>query len=580
MKDPKSILQRRSRGAQGAICAAALVLLTPSVAANTVPVPNGELRTTTGRPSQTMRWPHEQRGDSVPAVVGPRRTASPVPVMRDGYASVQVNVDEFGNNILGDAANEPSIAIDPTNPNRIVIGWRQFDTVESSFRQAGYAYSRDAGRTWTFPGVLDEGVFRSDPVLAADADGHFYYYSLNAGAPSLHCDLFVSTDGGATWSDPVPAFGGDKPWMTIDCTDGIGRGNIYAVWSHSLTRSTDGGETFEPATAVPGAPMTIAVGPGGELYGLGPSADSQAARIGRSSNAQDPDAAVEFEYAARVDIAGQLAAGHINPIGMLGQFWVAGDHSQGSTRGNVYALASVEPSDVFDPPDIDPLDVHFRRSEDRGETWSPIARINDDVRDTGAWQWFGTLSVAPNGRLDAFWYDTRNDANPAEPDFSEVYYSFSMDSGATWSENVPVSPPFNHFLGGPSGSPKLGDYIQAISDDVGVSLAHAATFNGEQDVWLLRIGDYDCNGNGIGDSEDLASGAAEDLNGNGIPDTCDCLGDLNLDWRISLVDLAELLGNYGTSSGAADADGDLDADGDVDTDDLQILLRNYGRGCP
>ena len=42
------------------------------------------------------------------------------------YVSVQVNVDELGRNIVGDAANEPSIAVNPKDPSNIVIGWRQF----------------------------------------------------------------------------------------------------------------------------------------------------------------------------------------------------------------------------------------------------------------------------------------------------------------------------------------------------------------------------------------------------------------------------------------------------------------------
>ena len=100
------------------------------------------------------------------------------PVVRDAYVSVQVNVDAQGENIPGDAANEPSIAIDPTDPDKIVIGWRQFDNVASNFRQAGWGYSHDGGQTWTFPGVLEPDVFRSDPVLAADADGGIHYYSL------------------------------------------------------------------------------------------------------------------------------------------------------------------------------------------------------------------------------------------------------------------------------------------------------------------------------------------------------------------------------------------------------------------
>ena len=100
------------------------------------------------------------------------------PWVHNGFQSIQVNVDANGCNILGDAANEPSIAIDAVNPNNIVIGWRQFDSVLSDFRQAGYGYSHDGGQAWTFPGVLEPGVFGSDPVLGADSEGNFYYYSL------------------------------------------------------------------------------------------------------------------------------------------------------------------------------------------------------------------------------------------------------------------------------------------------------------------------------------------------------------------------------------------------------------------
>jgi hypothetical protein len=51
--------------------------------------------------------------------------------------TVQANVDARGQNILGDAANEPSIAVNPLNPNEMVIGWRQFDNVASNFRLDG-----------------------------------------------------------------------------------------------------------------------------------------------------------------------------------------------------------------------------------------------------------------------------------------------------------------------------------------------------------------------------------------------------------------------------------------------------------
>jgi len=108
--------------------------------------------------------------------------------------SFQVNVDPTGQNIVGDAANEPSICVDPNNPSRIAIGCRQFDSTNSNFRQSGWAYSTNGGLSWTFPAKLDAGTFRSDPVLASDANGIFYYLGIS-NANTFNCDLFRSTNG-------------------------------------------------------------------------------------------------------------------------------------------------------------------------------------------------------------------------------------------------------------------------------------------------------------------------------------------------------------------------------------------------
>jgi hypothetical protein len=58
------------------------------------------------------------------------------------------------------------------------------------------------------------------------------------------------------------------------------------------------------------------------------------------------------------------------------------------------------------------------------------------------------------------------------------------------------------------------------------------------------------------------------------------LGDLDGDGDVDLTDLAQLLGHYGTTSGATYADGDLDFDGDVDLSDLAELLGAYGTAYP
>jgi hypothetical protein len=52
--------------------------------------------------------------------------------------TIQVNTVEGGFDLQQDAANEPSIAVNPSNPNLIAIGWRQFDYIGNNFRQAGW----------------------------------------------------------------------------------------------------------------------------------------------------------------------------------------------------------------------------------------------------------------------------------------------------------------------------------------------------------------------------------------------------------------------------------------------------------
>jgi hypothetical protein len=405
--------------------------------------------------------------------------------MSADFFATQVNVNIGGDNIVGDAANEPSIAIDPTDPNKMVIGWRQFDTIYSDFRQAGYGYTADEGQTWTFPGVIDPGVFRSDPVLDYDARGNFYYNSLTSNGYDFTCKVFKSTNGGATWDSGTYAYGGDKQWMTIDKTGGIGDGNIYAYWTSVwsicypgfFTRSTDGNNSYENCVTIPGDPSwgTLATGLDGELYVFGEGYSDFV--MAKSTDARDAGGTVTWDFSRTVDLDGYLNMGGPNPDGLLGHAWIAVDHSTGPTSGYIYALASVDRSSTSDP-----CDVMFSRSTDGGSSWSSAIRVNDDPGNN-AWQWFGTMSVAPNGRIDVIWLDTRNDPGGYD---SALYYSYSLDAGFTWSDNERLSPFFDPHLGWPQQN-KMGDYFDMISDERGAHLAWAATFNGEQDVYYGHI---------------------------------------------------------------------------------------------
>ena len=279
-----------------------------------------------------------------------RTDSSPRMVSAQGpFTSYQVNVDLNGANVTGDAANEPSITVDLANPSRMSVGWRQFNTVNSDFRQGGYAYTTSGGASWTFAGVLDSG-FRSDPVLQSDAAGSFFYLSL---ITNLNEDIWRSNTGGQSWFRLGPALGGDKQWFTIDTTNSVGRGFQYQVWStagnkwqgRQFSRSTDGGFSWMDPIYIPNGPSwgTLDVDTHGNVFIGGVTLNTNQFWCVRSSDAKNAATVPTFDQSTSVDMGGYLApSSSINPQGLSGQLTVAVDRSGTSTNNNVYMLASLQ----------------------------------------------------------------------------------------------------------------------------------------------------------------------------------------------------------------------------------------------
>jgi hypothetical protein len=457
-----------------------------------VVIASGQTAPPEGRFSEPL-----EKYEMAPAPYIYRLETSPRMISQYGiFVSYQVNVDANGNNIVGDAANEPSISVDPTNGSKMAIGWRQFNTYTSNFRQAGYGYTTNAGIHWTFPGVLQNNVFRSDPVTNSDEIGNFFYLSLLV---NTFCgDIWRSTNGGQTWTERSPdgaAHSGDKEWFTLDRTPtSMGHGFQYQFWteffacdSGGFSRSTDGGATWQTPVSVPNSPQwgTLDVASNGNLFIGGGNSGSSFWCI-RSTNAQNPNVTPTFDQVTTVNMGGSLVyGGTVNPGGLAGQIFLAVDRSGGATNNNIYMVASVQPFSASNG-----TDVMFARSTDGGLTFSAPHRINDDPINQNKWHWFGTLSVAPNGRIDSVWLDTRNAANNTD---SQLFYSYSTDGGVTWAPNVAVSNSFTPLEGWPQQN-KIGDYITIISDNTGGSVAYAATFNfnpsrgqHEQDVYYVRV---------------------------------------------------------------------------------------------
>ena len=118
------------------------------------------------------------------------------------FTSYQVNVDANGNNIVGDAANE-------CVHFRRSDGWQQDDNRLEAVQQR--YLQLPAGRlglyhrcrhTLDVSRVLENNVFRSDPVTKSDETGNFFYLSLQSTEQqSFFCDdLWRSTNGGQSWT--------------------------------------------------------------------------------------------------------------------------------------------------------------------------------------------------------------------------------------------------------------------------------------------------------------------------------------------------------------------------------------------
>src|SRR6266516_4438063 len=313
-----------------------------------IPIASGQLAPT----RKTPRNEALEKYDNPPAPLRKIET-SPRMISQFGpFTSHQVNVDSNGQNILGDAANECAISVDPTNPSKMAIGWRQFDSVTSNFRQGGWGYTTDGGITWTFPGVLENNVFRSDPVTQSDETGTFFYLSLQSDqAQSFFCDdLWRSTNGGQTWVEQSPdrgAGGGDKEWFTIDKTNGPGHGFQYQADDGincsgsgvQFQRSTNGGVTWQSPIVIPNSPIygTLDVDTNGNLFIGG---EGNTFYCVRSSNAQFGNQTPTFDRVTPVNMGGDLAFGGINQAGLDGQLFLAIDRSGGPTNNNIYMLAS------------------------------------------------------------------------------------------------------------------------------------------------------------------------------------------------------------------------------------------------
>lgn len=439
--------------------------------------------------------------------------------LRDPIPKVAGGIDQSRASSTGYLSySEPHIAVDPLNPQHLVAGSKMYQNLGEYKFKIGTFVSFDGGETWQdnnhLPGypqqVGDEGDdyhITSDVWTAFDDEGNAYTMVLDSPPDSQitgagwGMNVHKSTDGGRTWSGPIPIekkedpvtrelLLSDKNTLTVDNfgPDQDGKtGNVYACWSEDapianlailVSRSTNAGQTWSKGQNVSGIDRTVigcfvVVGPPekqgdpGVLYVFWLDFSGRGRiRMAKSTNGGQsfslPRTVVNINEIPRIFPNSafrnlSLPWATVNPVD--GRVYVS--------WADYHQTVSDEPC----PPDEDApadqvcdADILVVKSTDQGTTWSKPARVNQDPIGNGKDQFQQAVEVTPSGQLNAMWFDRRNDPQNF---YIDTFFARSNDGGKTWKEtrvtksmwDPSINPPIS-----PSGE-FIGDYQGLAAND-------------------------------------------------------------------------------------------------------------------
>jgi hypothetical protein len=368
---------------------------------------------------------------------------------------------------------------------------------------------------------LDE-VQLSDPVVTVDGNGKFYYTSLvvDLVSPSTPPDPDDQAGGVFLWEwdatnkqfvNPVLVeayFDGsrlcDKPWTYttaggdsfvtyIDLKNPIGSGTFRVMIRRvSAAGAVSGAVELVSDNDFKFTPHV--------MRGYDPSTDDPILYVfwmnipdsrirGRRSDADVFDLMDAFEandFSATTEIFLVNAA---DPVIGENAIWADAYRDAENDTNYVFVVFPSRHDGTHQPGSgAADTDVFLVRSTDGGSTWSTPLLVNDneDGTPSNTDNFFVTMDVAPNGRLDFLWFDRRNTTG----NDVEIFYTSSADFGSTRAANTQITQSFAPLTGAsctgggcPSASDKIGEYHQIHSENHHVILSYTTTLNGEQDVY-------------------------------------------------------------------------------------------------
>jgi hypothetical protein len=377
----------------------------------------------------------------------------------------------------------PGLAVDPADPRHIVM-------IDEDFLagQCDFHVTYDSGKTWADGHLTAPAGFANPPCFTFDSGGYAHYnqsvvfgsgqnvyttFSSHRGIqqrPESGADkvggegdsviVNHSGDGGKTWDPGVvaeqggavtwpfiirpgiavqPRPQGDKVyvvgWYVVN-PPGMGASGGAGDRRAVVSSSDDGGKTWSAPVDAQGPDEHVreiappVVGPDGALYVAWRNRDDPSTAPHPIVVAKSTDGGATFTRSSLGDV-GPAPTTAPAPAGSAGYPRMAVDAKSGA----IYV--------VYVGFNFGDLDTILQRSTDGGATWSPPTRVNDDPKGNGMRQLGPKVAVAPNGRVDVTWLDTRasypTPIIPRPAGGGDVYYASSTDGGLTFSANRRIS---------------------------------------------------------------------------------------------------------------------------------------------
>ena len=369
------------------------------------------------------------------------------------FCSAQSNEDLSGSVVW---ESEPYMAIDPANPQHIVVAW--MGNVPFAHLCIKTIATFNGGVTWSSAAVIGHQSptwTSADVSIVFDHSGNVYatYIDSRQAPDSGAVYIVKSTDGGLSWGTASMVISGfadgskfplDRPWLAISRSTGTTPDTLYVTTKPA------------PFVAPPNRPYFVKSFDYGTTWSAWRNIDSTGYLVGNVIQAPMAAPAIDSSGKFHCIYPTYLASESIYPRLIMATNGPANSFSYNVAQvimggGTIDTLAKAGGRLICDPTNnkhiafvrianqYGDLDVLSIETTDGGVTWNTPVRVNDDAISNGKMQDMVWANFDENGNLVTAWRDRRNAPGTGYEQPTEVWGAIKWKDSLNFSANFKIS---------------------------------------------------------------------------------------------------------------------------------------------